>query len=312
LLHEPEEDLVTLLLTLIGTTLIFAAFRDVFHTLFPYAGKLTVSRLVAKAFWRGLHRLGVRRPRLLYAAGPVAFLATIGAWVILLAVGWALVYWPHMPSAFAFDEGLDTAARGGFVDALYFSLGTQATLGYGDIVPTNPWLMIGATLQALSGLGVLLAALSWYLAIGQALSQCRSLAHRITLAREAEPSAELALTRMKPEATKQILDDFATRLVAVRGELLRFPITYYYGSSDERSSLPAVLPYLVWLAEEGGREDRPPEVRLYAAMLHRAIDHFSATIASRFLGVAPSHWVLQEYSRDHLYEQHPGDDARLP
>jgi hypothetical protein len=80
-----------------------------------------------------------------------------------------------MPSAFAFGEGLDAPSRGGFVDALYFSLGTQATLGYGDIVPTNPWLKMGATLQALSGLGVLLAALSWYLAIGQALSQYHSL-----------------------------------------------------------------------------------------------------------------------------------------
>ncbi len=63
---------MALLLTLIGIALIFAVFRDVFHTLFPYAGKLTVSRLVAKAFWRGLRRLGIRRPRLLYAAGPVA------------------------------------------------------------------------------------------------------------------------------------------------------------------------------------------------------------------------------------------------
>lgn len=293
---------MALLLTLIGITLILAVFTDVFLTLFPDAGKLTVSRLVVKGFWRGLHRLGIRRPKLLYAAGPVAFLATIGAWFILLAVGWALVYWPHMPSAFAFGEGLDAAARTGFVDALYFSLGTQATLGYGDIVPTNPWLMMGAMLQALSGLGVLLATLSWYLAIGQATSQSRSLAYRITLAREAEPSAELAITRMKPEAVRLLLDDFATRLGTVRIGFLRFPITYYYGSSDERSSLPAVLPYLVWLTEEGSRESCPPETRFYAAVLRSAIDHFSATITSRFLDVAPSHQGLQEYYRDHLCE----------
>lgn len=89
---QSEEDRVALLLTLIGITLIFAVFTDVFLTLFSDAGKLTVSRLVGKAFWRGLHRLGIRLPKLLYAAGPVAFLATIGAWLLLLAVGWALVY----------------------------------------------------------------------------------------------------------------------------------------------------------------------------------------------------------------------------
>jgi hypothetical protein len=78
---------VALLLTLIGATLICAVFIDVFRTLFPYDGKLTASRLVAKTSWRGFHRLGVRRPRLLYAVGPVSFLATIGAWVILLGLG---------------------------------------------------------------------------------------------------------------------------------------------------------------------------------------------------------------------------------
>lgn len=82
-----------------------------------------------------------------------------------------------MHSSFWFDTGLEATTRGGFLDALYFSLGTQATVGYGDIVPTNPWLMMSATLQAICGLGILLAALSWYLAIGQPLSQCRSLAH---------------------------------------------------------------------------------------------------------------------------------------
>lgn len=65
------------LIMLIGITPIFAAFIDVFRTLFPDTGKLTLGRLVAKALWQGLHRLGVRRHGLLYAAGPVAFLATI-------------------------------------------------------------------------------------------------------------------------------------------------------------------------------------------------------------------------------------------
>ena len=306
---EPRKTRLALLFTLIGIALILAVLRDVFRTLFPYAEKITASRVVAKAFWRGLHRLGVRRPPVLYAAGPLAFVVVIGGWFVLSAVGWALVYWPHMPSAFSFAAGLDAPTRGGFFDALYFSLGTQATVGYGDIVPTSPWLMMSATLQALCGLGFLLAALSWYLAIGQALSQCRSLAHKVALIREAEPHAEVAVTRMDPEAAVRILDDLAIRLVAVRAEFLRFPITYYYGSSDERFSLPAVLPYLVWLAEEGGRESSPEETRFYAAVLRGAIDHFSSTVASRFLGVSPSlsHRVLEQYAADHLRDEYPRD-----
>lgn len=81
-----------LLFTLIGIALILAVLRDVFRTLFPFAEKITASRVVATAFWRGLHRLGARRPLVLYAAGPLAFLAVVGSWFVLSAVGWALVY----------------------------------------------------------------------------------------------------------------------------------------------------------------------------------------------------------------------------
>jgi hypothetical protein len=60
---------VTILFTLMGIALILAVLRDVFRTLFPYTEKITVSRVVVKVLWRGLHRLGVRRPQVLYAAG---------------------------------------------------------------------------------------------------------------------------------------------------------------------------------------------------------------------------------------------------
>lgn len=151
---------MALLLTLIGITLIFAVFTDVFLTLFSDAGKLTVSRLVGKAFWRRLHRLGIRRLKLLYAAGPVAFLATLGAWLLLLAVGGALVYWTYMPSAFAFGEGLDAAARTRFVDALYFSLGYPGYARLWGHRAHNPLAHDGRHALSLVRLGVLLATLS--------------------------------------------------------------------------------------------------------------------------------------------------------
>lgn len=296
--------------TLLGIALVFAVLRDVFRTLFPHAEKITASKVLAKALWRGLHWLGVRRHPVLYAAGPLAFLAVTGGWFVLLAVGWALFYWPHMPGAFSFDSGADAANRNGFFDALYFSLGTQATVGYGDIVPTAPLLMMSAMLQSMCGLGILLAALSWYLAIDPALYQHCSLAYKVTLIREAEPQAEVALTRMESEATTHIMDDIALRLVAIQADVLRFPITYYYGSSDERFSMPAVLPYLLWLAEEGSRQDCPQETRFYAAMLRSAIEHLSVTIASRFLNVSPSspsHRILEEYATDHLRARYTED-----
>ena len=70
---------MALLFTLIGIALIFTVLRDVFRTLFPYAEKIAASKVVAKALWRGLHRLGIPRPPVLYVTGPLAFLTVVGA-----------------------------------------------------------------------------------------------------------------------------------------------------------------------------------------------------------------------------------------
>ena len=84
---------MTLLFTLIGIALIFAVLRDVFHTLSPYIEKGAASKVVTKALWRGLHRIGVRRrPEVLYSTGPMALLVVLGGWFILMGFGWALVY----------------------------------------------------------------------------------------------------------------------------------------------------------------------------------------------------------------------------
>jgi hypothetical protein len=147
--------------------------------------------------------------------------------------------------------------------------------------------------------------LSWYLLITLAHSRRRGLAHKIALLSEAELRTGKAITRTNPKAATQILGDLATSVVAVRGDLLQYPITYYYRDGDERSSLPAHLPYLLWLAEEGTREGCPSEIILRAAVLRGAVEDFSATVASRFLKVPPSpvERVLEEYARDHLRAQ---------
>lgn len=296
------------LYTVTGIVLIFAVLADVFRTLFASNGGLTVGQLLARIFWRLLRPITAYRPALLNLAGPIAFVGTVVGWFALSALGWALVYLPHMPAGFSFDTELSTQ-HGGFLPALYFSFGTITTLGYGDIVPVSGWLLVLTPLEALSGLGMLLGALLWYRSNALALSRRRSLAKRITLLNEAGLRAGTTLSRIESEEAARILDDLAMRLSAVRTDLLQLPHTYYYAGRDARTSLPNVLHYLEWLTEEVSREDCDPGIRLYASALRDALDDFAMTVASRFLDVSPfpTHRVIEDYSRDHLWEQSPGD-----
>ena len=115
---------MTLLLSLLGAGLILFALRDIFDTLFHPSGKGMLSRTLPRPLWRGVRRFGAHYPVVRELCGPVTLLAVIASWTVLLAVGWALIFWPHLPSEFAFDPELGPSDHGSFVDALYLSLVT--------------------------------------------------------------------------------------------------------------------------------------------------------------------------------------------
>ena len=295
--------------TLLGVTLIVLGLRDVFHQLFHPSGAGSVSGMLMKAIWRVFRLVARRYPSLLALAGPSALVAVIASWVVLLAVGFALLYWPRLPGGFAFATALDPWKEGGFIDAVYLSLVTLATLGFGDITPTTGWLRVLTPLEALFGFGLLTAALSWVISVYPVLRRRRVLAREVTLLRDSEPEAGDALGGMGAEAAERLLKDLTAQIVSVQSDVIQFPITYYFHNTEEKFSLPLAMVYLVHLAEQGKGADHAPQVRRRAAMLAEALGDFSETLGAGFLGMpsAPTEEVLRAYARDHFHDS-PKDE----
>lgn len=290
----------TVVVVLLGVFLILVTLRDIFHQIFHPSGSGSLSGMLVRFVWRSL-RL-IQRPGALSMAGPLSVVAVIAGWTTLLAVGWALVYWPYLPGKFLFQTGLDPRAQDGLVDALYYSLVTLATLGYGDIVPTNEVFRVLAPIETLIGFGLLTGGLTWVLSIYPALTRRRSLAQQVTVLHEAESESGIDVVESRPETAEQIFRDLASQLVTVRGDLQQFNVTYFFHSTDDRSALASTLPYLARLAESGREEGRPPEVRLSATVLRRSLDDLAATVASSFLDLpsgTATEEVLSAYARDH-------------
>ena len=167
-------------ITCIGVAVVLAALRDIFHTLWHPSGHGGLGRRVLAAVWRaGRPRQGHRRVRVL--AGPLAMVVVVLAWVGLIVLGWTLIYWPHLDDGFFFSEPLQQTTRGGLLDALYLSMVTLATLGFGDIVPTAEWLRVAVPLEAMLGFVLLTAAVTWVLQVYPALMRRRALAIRLSL-----------------------------------------------------------------------------------------------------------------------------------
>ncbi len=293
---------VAVVVTLLGYALILALLRDTFHELFHPSGTGSASGTLAHLTWRLFRRLAARRPGALALAGPFALIAIIFGWFAFLAVGWALVYWPYLPDEFLLAPGLDPQEQSGFVDAFYLSLVTLTTLGYGNIAPTADWLRVVTPVETLLGFGLLTAGVTWVLSIYPALTRRRSLAPQIVVIHDAELESGTSVAELDAGTAEQVYRSLTSQLLAVRSDLLQFSITYYFQSTDERSSLPATLPYLAQLAERGGGEDCPPETRVGSAGLKQALNDTAAMLGAQFLDLpkAPAEEVFEAYARDHL------------
>lgn len=302
--------MAALLATSGGIALLVVAVIDVIQTVFQPIGDGFLSTHLERGIWRLFARLRRRWPRLGSVSGTVTLFAIAVVWVALLVLGAALIYWPHLPAGFVIARNLPVADRGGFGAAVYFSLVTVSTLGYGDIAPVDGWLRILSPLEAILGIALVSATISWLLSIYAVLSRTWSLASELKLLRGAVGPFTSAAVEVDGGALIEVLGRLTTRLVTLRSDLLRFPITYYYSDQDSYASLWFGLIYLQMLAAEFQRADAPPQSRLRLTMLEQALAALAGVMTHHFLRLPPEtppEQVFAAVARHHV--QNPNGTA---
>ncbi|GGS54853.1 potassium channel family protein [Streptomyces cinerochromogenes] len=278
------------LVTVVGALVVMVILRDVFHTLWHPTRHGGLSRIVMTLLWR-LSTRARRSNRAAGLAGPVGMVTVVATWACAVAVGWALVYWPHMPEAFSFTGALKPSEHAGPVDALYLSLVTVATLGLGDIAPAADWLRIVAPLEALIGFALLTATVSWILGIYPALARRRALALRISQLRRADPTAG----HPEPDVESVVLGQLAADIARTCVDFLQYPESYYFYDGPGDTSFARTLGYAGHLAERARRTRSSG-----AAVLATALDDLAVVLDERFLHTGGTRQqILAAYARDH-------------
>lgn len=89
---------MTALSTAAGVLLVLVASRDIFDRILHPAGSGHISGAVMRATFAVLRRVSTRRPGAIDVAGPLGILFSIFTWAVMVAVGWALIYLPHIPA----------------------------------------------------------------------------------------------------------------------------------------------------------------------------------------------------------------------
>ncbi|HJV99757.1 MAG TPA: ion channel [Arthrobacter sp.] len=285
--------------TVLGTGLILLMLADVFHTLLYPHGSGPVGRTIMRGFWLFSKKL---RGRASTIAAPLAMAAVIGAWASLAAFGWALLYLPHLPEGFVYGAGVPQ--QGDFAEALYLSLVTLSTVGFGEIVAAHPLLRLVMASQAVTGFGLLTATVSWILQTYPALSRRRALAHQLNLFREAAGPAGVA--SLDPRHAAGLLESIAGNVASVSIDLLSFHETYYFHEVEQRGSLPATVAYAHRLASEA-QDSESPELQFAGRMLQAALDDLADVLRGKFgHSGSTSSAVFDSYALHHRHRK-PGE-----
>ncbi|CAN5193436.1 hypothetical protein BH09ACT11_BH09ACT11_00130 [soil metagenome] len=281
-------------ISVLGLILAGVALRDIFHTLWHPSGFGGIAGLAFRVVWRSVRLLPQHSRHL---AGPLGVVVTVASWTSLVVLGWMVVYWPHMPDGFHFGSPLKPEQSSDAVAALYLSLVTVTTLGFGDISPADPVLRVLAPLQALVGFVLLTAAISWVLQMYPALGRRRALAGRLSILRS--QASEHVIETGDPVVASRLLDSVADGVIQVEVDFVQFAESYYFVDRSQGPSLADTLPYALDMAD-AGRRSGSPEVRLAGGVLAQAVETLVRRLDAAYLKDGGSvRQVLASYATDH-------------
>lgn len=280
-----------------GSLLVAVVVRDVFHTLFHPVGHGSIAPQVMRFVW-WLLRLFHPDRRIASLTGPLGIALVVLTWGALAVLGWAMLYFALMPEGFAYSSELNPAHQHKVFDSFYVSLVTIGTLGFGDIVPTAPWLRVIVPLEALFGFMLLTAAVSWVLQIYPALHRRRVLALQLSTLRQARQAQPTLGIDCVPT---DVLTGLAAAIVETRNDFTQYGATYYFRDIEADASLAFSLEYAAALASEATASSHP-QTRIAGALISAAVDSLVGLLDEEFLQLGgDTDAVIKAYALDHRH-----------
>ena len=272
---------VVVLCAVIGAGIIVVTLADVFLTvLFPASGRGPVRRPLSKLTWRVFRGIagrvhGRRRRDVLSYSGPVLIATTITSWVVLLTVGWALLYWPLLGSQINAVTGPTDPSFGA---ALYYSGYALTTLGLGDITPATGLARFLTVFESAIGFGTVSMVITYFLSVYAALTRRRTraaLLHHATggTGRAADLLAAFSQPSDDPELRGQMrqVGAFVQEVCETHRS---YPVLRYFHFRQPEHSLPRVLLIVLdsaALLRATGRGDGWPALRLIDGAAHQLL-----------------------------------------
>ena len=237
-----------ILATVAGAGLLGLVAYDVYATILHSRAKGgPIGHNLNRRLWWLARKIAFRcsRPRrhaILNAVGPLLLPTLVATFIVCLMLGYALIYWPHMPDSFNVDEKAKTPS---WIEAIYFSGITLTTLGYGDIAPRSTAMRLVALSEASAGFAFISLAVTYLLTVTNALERKRTVA--LSFYHQADQGADAAgflvhhFRRGEFQGLENIFATAARDLQSLLESHVEHPVIHYFHPVEVHKSLPRML-----------------------------------------------------------------------
>ncbi|MBW3665174.1 MAG: hypothetical protein KY469_18935 [Actinobacteria bacterium] len=264
----------------LGTAVLAAVLVDLVSTTVAVSGGSgPLTGRLAQAIWAVALRLHRRVPnrRILQVAGPVILFSILTMWLVLLVVGWTLVFSPDAITHVA-REGPGTLG-----DRLYVGGATVIGLGSSGVEVTGWWRLV-ELLAAASGLALISLSIAYVLPIVSAVVNARETAGYIsTLGHTSHSIIERAWDGSGFGQLDLHLIALAPRIVGQAERHLAYPLLFYFRSLERHTGLTASIVALDdALTLLAGRADGAMD-RTAVLPVRRAVTEYLATMEKAYI-----------------------------
>lgn len=229
----------------------------------PLTGRLTT--LIWKMM-RGI--VGTKRHQLLSLSGPFILITTVSIWIIMILLGWALIFYADPTSI----QNPTTKAYPSFIGHIWYVAYVMFTVGNGDYVPNSTAWQFLSSLVAFGGMGMVTLSVTYILQVLSAVVAKRAFSSQVT---SIGKSPEEFVTA---QWTGESFGDIELQLSSISGTLstltekhMAYPILHYYHAAHPQKAngiALAILDEALTIIRYGVPEQHHPAGTILKATRH--------------------------------------------
>lgn len=265
-----------------ASILIFVAVDLLWTTIWVDGGGGPLSRRMGKTCWYILRKFSSKKLNLLRLAGPLVLSLTLITWIILLWVGWTIVFSADADSILLTPDKTPVTT---WVEKIYYVGFTLFTLGIGDYIPKKGVWQLVTTIATGSGMLFITLSVSYVVSVLSGVVQKRSFAKNVT----GQGASWVSVVRQSwngqdYHSVDLLLKDLSSQLSMLTQQHKAYPILHYYHTEKNSESSAVALSILdeaLTVYEFGVEEEYKPN-RVWLKEARSSVDDYLETLHKVF------------------------------